>query len=92
MVAEGGTSYNHAVMIASSENIEGVHPRRFDSTVKRLPKLRFEPVSFLFLVCLYIVSSTIIIAITILNDENHFARISVKITSLFHELINSETS
>ena len=23
MVAEGGTSYNHAVMIASSENIEG---------------------------------------------------------------------
>ena len=26
-------------------------PRRFDSTVKRVPKLRFESVSFLFLVC-----------------------------------------
>ena len=26
-------------------------PRRFDSTVKRVPKLRFEHVSFLFLVC-----------------------------------------
>ena len=25
--------------------------RRFDSTVKRVPKLRFEPVSFLFLAC-----------------------------------------
>ena len=30
-----------------------MRPRRFDSTVKRVPKLRFEPVSFLFLVCLY---------------------------------------
>ena len=30
-----------------------LRPRRFDSTVKRVPKLRFEPVSFLFLVCLY---------------------------------------
>ena len=28
-----------------------LRPRRFDSTVKRVPKLRFEPVSFLFLVC-----------------------------------------
>ena len=28
--------------------------RRFDSLVKREPKLRFEPVSFLFLVCLSI--------------------------------------
>ena len=27
-----------------------LRPRRFDSTVKRVPKLRFEPVSFLFLV------------------------------------------
>ena len=30
-----------------------MRPRRFDSTVKRVPKLRFEPVSFLILVCLY---------------------------------------
>ena len=29
-----------------------LRPRRFDSTVKRVPKLRFERVSFLFLVCL----------------------------------------
>ena len=29
-----------------------LRPRRFDSTVKRVPKLRFEPVSCLFLVCL----------------------------------------
>ena len=29
-----------------------LRPRRFDSTVKRLQKIRFEPVSFLFLVCL----------------------------------------
>ena len=28
-----------------------LRPRRFDSTVKRVPKLRFEPVSFLFLAC-----------------------------------------
>ena len=28
-----------------------LRPRRFDSTVKRLAKLRFEPVSFLFLAC-----------------------------------------
>ena len=28
-----------------------LRPRRFDSTVKRVPKLRFEPVSFLSLVC-----------------------------------------
>ena len=28
--------------------------RRFDSLVKRSPKLRSEPVSFLFLVCFYI--------------------------------------
>ena len=29
-----------------------LHPRRFDSTVKRVSKLTFEPVSFLFLACL----------------------------------------
>ena len=28
-----------------------LRPRSFDSTVKRVPKLRFEPVSFLFFVC-----------------------------------------
>ena len=31
-----------------------LRPRRFDSIVKRVPKLRFEPVSFLFLVCFWI--------------------------------------
>ena len=29
-----------------------LRPRRFDSTIKGVPKLRFEPVSFLFLVFL----------------------------------------
>ena len=29
-----------------------LRPRRFDSTIRRVPKLRFERVSFLFLVCL----------------------------------------
>ena len=35
-----------------------LRPRRFDSTVKRVPKLRFEPVSFLFLVCFWIEVTT----------------------------------
>ena len=35
-----------------------LRPRRFDSTVKRVPKLRFEPVSFLFLVCFWIEITT----------------------------------
>ena len=35
--------------VASQQHLR---PRRFDSTVKRVPKLRFEPVSYLFLVCL----------------------------------------
>ena len=34
--------------VASQQRLR---PRRFDSIVKRVPKLRFEPVSFLFLVC-----------------------------------------
>ena len=35
--------------VASQQRLR---PRRFDSTVKRVPKLRFEPVSFPFLACL----------------------------------------
>ena len=35
--------------VASQQRLR---PRRFDSTVKSVPRLRFEPVSFLFLVCL----------------------------------------
>ena len=35
--------------VASQQRLR---PRHFDSTVKRVPKLRFEPVSFLFLICL----------------------------------------
>ena len=35
--------------VASQQRLR---PRRFDNTVKRVPELRFEPVSFLFLVCL----------------------------------------
>ena len=36
---------------SETTHLLGSIPRRFDSTVKRVPKLRFEPVSFLFLVC-----------------------------------------
>ena len=35
--------------VASQQRLR---PRLFDNTVKRVPKLRFEPVSFLFWVCL----------------------------------------
>ena len=35
--------------VASQQRLRSI---RFDSTVKRVPKLRFEPDSFLFLVCL----------------------------------------
>ena len=41
--------------VASQQRLR---PRRFDSTVKRVPKLRFEPVSFLFLACFWIKVTT----------------------------------
>ena len=39
--------------VASQQRL---HPRRFNSTAKRVPKPRFAPVSFLFLVCFSITS------------------------------------
>ena len=41
--------------VASQQRLR---PRRFDSTVKRVSKLRFEPVPFLFLACFWIKVTT----------------------------------
>ena len=44
-------TYRQRSGVASQQRLR---PRRFDSTVKHVPKLGFEPVSFLFLACLSI--------------------------------------
>ena len=44
------TTHLQAAVRTGVASQQRLRPRRFDSTVKRLPKLRFEPVSFLFLV------------------------------------------
>ena len=41
---------NENFRVRENEKIKPLRPRRFDNIVKRVPKLRFEPVLLLFLV------------------------------------------
>ena len=67
-----------------------LRPRRFDSTVKRVPKLRFEPVSFLSLVSFLIEDQ-----LTEKQIRSYFSRLRPKIKSGIngarsHDIINEK--